>query len=163
MLEEILHFMELFRLMILKTTFVFEGRKPYSLLDSLTVYPLWDTRAQLFFHVVSLAFESGKRHAIPFVLKAWAGLRFVVFSLRNWAHTMATEISTWNGQALIHFFGRSMIMQLVNWYLRAAKLLLTRIVGRAVNYDLITLLFTYMALVLLRNMSIILLAYACKW
>jgi len=46
------------------------------------------------------------RHAIPFVLKARAGLRFVVFSLRNWAHTMPTEVSTWNCQPLIRLIGR---------------------------------------------------------
>jgi len=55
------------------------------------------------------------RHAILFVLKAWAGLRIVVFSLRNWAHTVPTEVSTWNCQPLIHLFGRSVGRWVCNW------------------------------------------------
>ena len=41
--KTVLHFMELFRVMIPKMIFVFEGRKPYKSFDSSTVHPLLNT------------------------------------------------------------------------------------------------------------------------
>ena len=160
--KTILPFMELLRVMILKMIFVFEGRKPYKSFDRSTVHPLLNMYLEpIYFSTLyfvdlycgyGMVFRSSSR---PEMVCDSSCSPYI-----TWAHTVPTEVSTRNCQPLINSVGEYAFDQVVS---SAAKFLLTRIVGRAVNYALITLLLTYLALLLLRNMSIILSinAYKC--
>jgi len=53
--KTILHFIQLFRVMILKMIFVFEGRKPYKSFDGSTVHLLLNTYLEsIYFSTLSL-------------------------------------------------------------------------------------------------------------